>query len=74
MSDDNSLSNKKNELKTGLGKPVPEAARRALEEAAQRRVLADRNDDTRKKEINGREGPDPARYGDWEKKGIAVDF
>ena len=74
MSDDNSLSNEKDELKTGLGNPVPEAARRALEEAAQRRVLADRNDDARKKEINGREGPDPARYGDWEKKGIAVDF
>jgi hypothetical protein len=23
---------------------------------------------------SGREGPDPTRYGDWEKKGIAVDF
>ncbi|MBL3596893.1 DUF1674 domain-containing protein, partial [Rhodovulum sulfidophilum] len=22
----------------------------------------------------GRDGPDPARYGDWEKKGIAIDF
>lgn len=22
----------------------------------------------------GREGPDPVRYGDWEKKGIAIDF
>ena len=26
------------------------------------------------KEIGGREGPDPVRYGDWEKGGIAVDF
>ncbi|WP_323784387.1 DUF1674 domain-containing protein, partial [Leisingera sp.] len=26
------------------------------------------------KELGGREGPDPARYGDWEKKGIAVGF
>jgi hypothetical protein len=25
-------------------------------------------------EIGGRKGPDPARYGDWEKAGIAVDF
>jgi Protein of unknown function (DUF1674) len=25
-------------------------------------------------EIGGRNGPDPVRYGDWEKSGIAVDF
>jgi hypothetical protein len=25
-------------------------------------------------ELNGRGGPDPARYGDWEVKGIASDF
>ncbi|MEL7258502.1 MAG: DUF1674 domain-containing protein, partial [Pseudomonadota bacterium] len=26
------------------------------------------------KELGGRKGPEPVRYGDWEKKGIAVDF
>ena len=26
------------------------------------------------KEINGRGGLDPTRYGDWEKGGLAVDF
>ncbi|WP_310498060.1 DUF1674 domain-containing protein [Sandarakinorhabdus sp.] len=26
------------------------------------------------KEIGGRDGLDPVRYGDWEKGGIAVDF
>jgi hypothetical protein len=26
------------------------------------------------KEVGGRGGLDPVRYGDWEKKGIAVDF
>lgn len=26
------------------------------------------------KEIGGREGPDPVRYGDWENNGIASDF
>lgn len=26
------------------------------------------------KEVGGRDGPDPVRYGDWEKGGIAVDF
>jgi hypothetical protein len=25
-------------------------------------------------EHGGRDGPDPTRYGDWENKGIAVDF
>lgn len=25
-------------------------------------------------EVGGRDGPEPTRYGDWEKKGIAVDF
>jgi hypothetical protein len=28
----------------------------------------------RAKEIHGRNGPDPVRYGDWEKNGIASDF
>lgn len=26
------------------------------------------------KEMGGREGPDPVRYGDWENNGIASDF
>jgi hypothetical protein len=28
----------------------------------------------RPKEFNGRRGPEPVRYGDWEVKGIARDF
>ncbi len=27
-----------------------------------------------KKEIGGPKGPEPTRYGDWEKKGICYDF
>ena len=27
-----------------------------------------------KKEIGGQDGPEPTRYGDWEKKGITSDF
>jgi hypothetical protein len=51
------------------------AAQRALEEAAERRRLADqrRAANPPAKEV-GREGPDPTRYGDWEKDGIASDF
>ena len=28
----------------------------------------------RPKEIGGRDGPDPTRYGDWEKAGRCIDF
>lgn len=49
------------------------AARRALEEAeARRQAAADASAAPR--EIDGRGGPDPVRYGDWEVKGIACDF
>jgi hypothetical protein len=51
---------------------LPEAAKRALQEAAERR--RHQSSETSPKEINGREGPDPVRFGDWEKKGLAIDF
>ena len=47
-------------------------AGRALAEAAERKANAKKED--RPKELGGRDGPEPVRYGDWEKKGIAVDF
>ena len=53
-------------------KPLTEAARRALAEAEARRAAAD--DLQRAPEKGGRGGLDPARYGDWEIKGIACDF
>jgi hypothetical protein len=54
---------------------TPEA-RRALAEAEERRRLADarRAANPAPKEVGGRDGPDPTRYGDWEKGGIASDF
>lgn len=51
---------------------LPEAAKRALAEAEERRKKAKELE--LPKEFGGREGPEPVRYGDWEKKGIAVDF
>jgi hypothetical protein len=54
-------------------KALPPAAQRALAEAEARRKLADAADGL-PKELGGRNGPEPVRYGDWEKKGIAVDF
>ncbi len=50
------------------------AAERALAEAAARRAAAERAEAAKPKEIGGRNGPDPTRYGDWEVKGIASDF
>jgi hypothetical protein len=54
------------------GKTLSPAAQRALAEADERRRLA--QDVPRPKEINGREGPEPVRYGDWEKNGLASNF
>jgi hypothetical protein len=34
----------------------------------------DRSRETPQKEVGGRDGPDPVRYGDWEKKGRCIDF
>lgn len=53
---------------------IAAAAKRALAEAEARRTEADRNRKDLPPELGGREGPDPARYGDWEVKGIASDF
>ena len=53
---------------------IPDAAKRALEEAALRRKKAEKNKTEQPKEIMGRDGPDPVRFGDWEKDGIISDF
>jgi hypothetical protein len=54
--------------------PVTPAAERALAEAAERRRARKETADRAKGEVGGRDGLDPARYGDWEKDGIASDF
>jgi hypothetical protein len=55
------------------GKPLTPAARRALEEAAARRA-ATAADPPPAPESGGPAGPEPTRFGDWERKGLAVDF
>jgi hypothetical protein len=50
---------------------TPEA-QRALAEAEERRKAA--KNQKRAKEVNGPKGPEPTRFGDWEKKGITSDF
>lgn len=51
---------------------LPPAAQRALAEAEERRRTAP--DLKLPKELGGRDGPEPVRFGDWEKKGLAIDF
>ena len=48
------------------------AAQRALAEADERRKLSKIVKLPR--EINGRDGPEPTRFGDWETKGLTSDF
>ena len=57
--------------------PVPEPdlpppALRALAEAEERRRKT--AELYLPPELGGRDGPEPVRFGDWEKKGIAIDF
>ncbi len=53
-------------------KDLPPAAQRALAEAEERRKKAKELE--LPEELGGRDGPEPVRYGDWEKKGLAIDF
>jgi hypothetical protein len=70
------------EIKSGEPEAAPEApkkvltpaAQRALAEAEERRRLARAQEEARPREVNGRGGLDPVRYGDWEIKGLTSDF
>jgi hypothetical protein len=54
------------------GPDLPPAALRALAEASQRRATQQALE--LPPELGGRDGPEPVRFGDWENKGIAIDF
>ncbi len=51
---------------------ISNAAKQALAEAEDRRKKADKKE--LPLELGGRDGPEPTRFGDWEKKGIVSDF
>ena len=51
---------------------IAEAGERAKAEADARRVTEDRKQ--LPPELGGPKGPEPTRYGDWERKGIVSDF
>jgi hypothetical protein len=64
------------ELGAAPGKTLAPAARRALEEAAARRAAEKTRvpGEGAAPERDGPAGPEPTRFGDWERKGVAVDF
>ncbi|RBI73970.1 DUF1674 domain-containing protein [Roseovarius sp. TE539] len=51
---------------------LPAEALRALAEAEERR--RNNPDPDLPTELGGRKGLEPVRYGDWENKGLAIDF
>jgi hypothetical protein len=74
MTDDN-FRNDASAVAAKAGKEnLPEAARRALEEAAHRREEYRKREAALPKEFGGRGGNEPGRYGDWEVKGLTSDF
>jgi hypothetical protein len=60
------------EVKTEARVLSPEARRALAEAEARRRQAAPPLPSP--PEFNGPKGPEPIRYGDWERKGIASDF
>lgn len=62
------------DLSQVMQKVLTPEAQRALAEAAERRALAEAEAHIMPEEDGGPKGPEPTRYGDWERKGIAVDF
>ncbi|MEM9438052.1 MAG: DUF1674 domain-containing protein [Pseudomonadota bacterium] len=72
MADDNAPPKEVNTSPAYDPTTLPPAAQRALAEAEERRKAAE--DKAVPKEYGGRDGPEPVRFGDWEKKGLAIDF
>lgn len=61
--------------KQEIAERIAAAAQRALAEAEARRTEQAKSDAKAKpKELGGPKGPEPTRYGDWERKGIVSDF
>ena len=61
-----------------IAERIKDAAKRALAEAEERRkaeaLKVNQCEAAHPPEIGGRKGPEPTRYGDWEKNGLISDF
>lgn len=60
------------QVATDKEQKIADAAERALAEAKERRINAKPLELPR--ELGGRDGPEPTRFGDWEKGGVISDF
>ncbi len=60
------------ELDPAVARRIAEAGQRASAEAEARRAREPKGQ--LPPELGGPKGPEPTRFGDWERKGIAVDF
>ena len=75
MSRDDAQGNGKTAEPNEPPRALSPAAQRALVEAEARRKAYEAQEKAMPRELGGRKkGREPARYGDWELKGIAVDF
>jgi hypothetical protein len=61
-----------NKVFARMDKKLSPEAKRALSEAEARRAAA--KPAALPREVAGREGPEPTRFGDWENKGLTSDF
>jgi hypothetical protein len=61
-----SIADRDNKPANPAPKPVPDSDGEADDTSS--------DATNRPKEIGGRDGPDPTRYGDWEKNGRCIDF
>jgi len=60
--------------KAEIASRIREAGERARAEAEARRAASPEPGQAKPREIGGPKGPEPTRYGDWERKGIVSDF
>jgi hypothetical protein len=67
-----SAKRSKKPTKAEVARRIRQAGERAKAEADARRSAE--AETALPKEIGGQKGPEPTRYGDWEKKGITSDF
>lgn len=72
QTDHSSTSSHTEDVDANTHRVLTPAAKRALAEAEARRQKRSKADIAG--EVGGRDGPDPVRYGDWEKNGIVSDF
>ncbi len=66
-------ANPRKPSKAQIAARIREAGERAKAEAEERRKAA-KPEHSLPRELGGPKGPEPTRYGDWEKKGITSDF